>query len=180
MPLLETPAFLSAICTALLPAGAGARGVDGDDVRRMACVSRCWCANVAWAVRRTRRAHGCRADGTADGKAEVMEAAGGASLPGSPATSKARENAEAFLNAQRRGCGSCWARAVASPVSAEASQRDSRACTILYALLRLGVVGKGRADFQRNKQRVCVHSVGTDAVEGATVKDTLRGFEALR
>jgi hypothetical protein len=193
--LLSTPAFLSSVSGALL----GAEGA-----RRMACVSRCWRANI-------RTEHPQRHEEDDDA-------------------------AEAFRAA--RSGEACWARAVASPASAEASRRDSRACTIMYALLRLGVVGGVAAAAGRrrggkrknhdgnnsshsshssnssnsshssnssnsshspdssnssnsshspgslnnnNRQRsVCVHSVGTDAVEGATVADTLRVFAALR
>ena len=142
--LLSTPEFLSAVCAALT-GGAGSVAGSGD-ARRMACVSRCWCANVGWWAR-----------------------AGGATAA-----------AEAFLREQRAGKASCWSRAVPSPASARESQRDSRALTILYALLRLGVVGSEVHGARAKQKHVCVHSVGTDAVEGVTKEETLRVFRALR
>ena len=168
---LSDPAFLSAICSFLLSSEPstdnngpqrtqtrhGSCNPDFlEDLRRMACVSSCWYANVSWLLQLHRR----RTEDTAvdSAKADTISWA-----------------ARSFLEKQRLR-ETCWSRALPTPEAASRSQELSRSHTIAYALLRLGICGPG-LPFQ---DRVCIHSVGTDAVEGATLQETLNVFEELR
>ncbi len=151
---LDDPLVLDRIVAAHFP-DAGSR-----DASALRCVSAGWRAGLDWRRRRWARA---------------QAAAAAAALPPPPLPLPA-----------------CWT--VGSSAARQQTTALSRAYSIFYALQRLGLVAVAAAEGRQEDAteaaavaaaaadqdvHVCVHSVGTDAVEGQTVDETVAVFAPL-